>query len=676
MDLGRDIQFLKGVGPKKASAFNKIGIETIRDLLFFYPRDFMRITNMDKQQNLQDKEKVYLTGYVVEPPFLKKVKQNLSYITTSISTDNGRYKIIIFNRPYLLNKLKTNISVAIQGNYSKKYNQITVSELSFKNSGHSKTGNNAGLVPIYKSTEDLSQKQIRDAITIAIDKYLFFVDDPLPDEFLLKYNLEPLKTALKYLHFPEDEEQFNRARYRLIFEELIVFQSALLYSKKKLEQNLGFQHLFPMDKISSFYRSLSFNLTEDQQRVIEEVLKDMASNKPMNRLIQGDVGSGKTIIATVALLACALSGGQGVFLAPTEILAEQHYNNLKAVLDYYRLNIVLLTSSSANKTEIYRQIGQNEADIVIGTHAILQQKVEFKNLSLIVTDEQHRFGVKQRASLRKKGAYPDVLVMSATPIPRTLSQVLYGDLEISIIKQMPSGRKPILTYSVSPKSRQKVYDFIKKELAKGRQCYIICPLIEESEKVMGESAITYHEKIQGSFSGCKVGLLHGQMRPREKDEVMHRFKQGEFSILVSTTVVEVGVDVPNSSVIVIENAEKFGLAQLHQLRGRVGRSSYQSYCILVSHTSSEITNKRMHVMTSTTDGFKISEEDLKLRGPGEFFGIRQHGLPEFKYFNLLSNVSEVPKAKEAAFFLLSKQGDINYNQIFDKISTFYDNYLD
>lgn len=678
MELVRDIQFLKGVGPKKASLFKKMGVETIKDLLFFYPRDYFKVTDLNEKLRPQDKEKVSLTGVIVETPSLKKIKTNLSLITTYISTDFSRYKIVIFNRPYLMNKLKINTVVSMKGTYTKKYDQITVSDLTFKNSRENNLAvmETSGVLPVYKSTDELTQKQIREAIKTALDKFLVFLEESLPEEFLLKYNLLPIKKAMENLHFPEDEKTFKRAKYRFIFEELVVFQSALMYAKRKLEQNIGFQHQIFPEHIDEIKKRLSFSLTEDQQRVIEEVILEMSREKPMNRLIQGDVGSGKTIIATVALFTAALSGGQGVFLAPTEILAEQHFANLNGLLQGFNINIILLTGSIKNKDEIHRQIAEGQGQIIIGTHAILQEKVEFNNLSLIVTDEQHRFGVKQRAILREKGCYPDVLVMSATPIPRTLSQVLYGDLDISTIMQMPEGRKSVLTYSVSPKIRQKVYNFISKELESGRQCYIICPLINESEKVTGESAINYQQKIQGVFKGQHVGLLHGQLKSKEKEEIMLKFKKGEYSILVSTTVVEVGVDVPNATVIVIENAEKFGLAQLHQLRGRVGRSWHQSYCILICHTNSEITKKRMAVMTSTTDGFKISEEDLKLRGPGEFFGVRQHGLPEFKYFNLMTDMGYIPKAKEAAEFLLSKERELKYKNIFNKITSFYNNYLD
>ncbi|QNO16363.1 ATP-dependent DNA helicase RecG [Alkalicella caledoniensis] len=675
--LKRDIQFLKGVGPQRAKLFKKLGVETVEDLLFFIPRDLQRITNANSLTNLQDKEKVSLEGQIVETPFLKKVRNNLSFINTTISTGNGRVKIVIFNRPYLLNKLKVNSFVAIEGVYNNQYKQITVSDLKFPSSKsvaiNEKTPESK-YVPVYNSTEELSQKIIRQTIFAALTT-IKNIDDSLPEEFRLRFGLHSLSESIRGIHLPVSEQHWHKCKNRFIFEELTVFQTAMLYSKQLAHNEIGIQQYIDNRTVEGFINNLKFSLTDDQKKVIGDILRDMGSQRSMNRLVQGDVGSGKTIVATVALLVAALSGGQGVLLAPTEILAEQHYKNLYPIFKEHKIEVVILTSSTKDKEKIYMKIQGGESQVVIGTHAVLQQNVEYKNLSLIVTDEQHRFGVKQRAALRAKGKHPDVLVMSATPIPRTLSQVLYGDLDVSMIKQMPMGRKPILTYSVSPQSREKVYEFIIKELKQGKQGYIICPLIEESEKVTGESAITYHSNVSKIFDKYKVGLLHGQMKQEEKDQAMLKFKEGYFNMLVSTTVVEVGVDVPNATVIVIENAEKFGLAQLHQLRGRVGRSSLQSYCILICHSNSETAKKRMGIMTSTTDGFRISEEDLKLRGPGEFFGIRQHGLPEFKYFNLLNDLSQVSKGKEAAEFLISKLQDERYAHIFSKISDFYHNYL-
>lgn len=680
MDLKRDIQFLKGVGPQRAKLFKRIDIETVEDLLFFLPRDLVTITNANTQTILQDKEKVSIVGQIVETPFLKTVRKNLSFINTSVATGKGRFKIVIFNRPYLLNKIKNNSYVAVEGVYNKQYNQITVSQLKSVSKDHMENETNdksatSKYMPVYKSTEELTQSAIRQTIVTATKGFLNGLRDSLPEEFRRKFDLLSINDSIRMIHHPESEDEWFKAKRRFVFEELTVFQTAMLYSKKLLKQKTGISHEIDNKAINAFIDSLSFPLTEDQHKVIKEILSDMGSNFAMNRLVQGDVGSGKTIVATVALLNTVLNHGQGVLLAPTEILAEQHYNTLYPMFKKLNIHVVLLTSSVRDKATIYEKIQTGAGSIIIGTHAVLQDKVQYNNLNLIVTDEQHRFGVKQRAVLRQKGKHPDVLVMSATPIPRTLSQVLYGDLDVSTIKQMPLGRKPILTYSVSPKSRDKVYEFIRKELEKGRQSYIICPLIEDSDKVVGESAINYHQEITKIFSQYNVGLLHGQMKPDEKEQTMLSFKKGHYNILISTTVVEVGVDVPNATVMVIENAEKFGLSQLHQLRGRVGRSSIQSYCVLICHSSGEVAKKRMGIMTSTTDGFKISEEDLKLRGPGEFFGVRQHGVPEFKYFDILTDLNQVPMAKTAAQFILSKVEDPNYHHIFEKVNNFYHNYL-
>ena len=592
MGLERDIQFIKGVGPKKAKLFKKIGVDTVRDLLFFFPRDLHKVTNANEKSALKDKEKVTLTGFIVDNPYMKKIRANLSMITTTISSENSRFKIVLFNRPYLLKQLVPNKQVTINGIYNKQYKQITVSEIQFSTKPvfeMNTPGEN--LIPVYKATEELTQKVIKDSIAIALEKFLHLVPEPFPIEFRDKFNIPSIIDSINTIHNPTSEEKWVMAKDRFIFEELVIFQSAMLSYKREMKLKLGFSHRFDMEKIKEFVRRLEFKLTNDQENVIKDVLADMGSVKTMNRLVQGDVGSGKTIVATIGLYACVLSGGQGVLLSPTEILAEQHYKSFTKVFAGLGINVLLLTSSSKEKEKVYDQIKTGSGNIIIGTHAILQEKVEFSNLSLIVTDEQHRFGVKQRALLRTKGEAPDVLVMSATPIPRTLSQVLYGDLDVSVIKEMPKGRKPILTYSVTPNSREKVYDFVSKELFKGHQCYIICPLVEESEKVSGESAVNYHKQIQEIFPNQKVGLLHGQQKQWEKEEVMLKFKQGDYSILVSTTVVEVGVDVPNATVMVIENAEKFGLAQLHQLRGRVGRSSLQSYCVLICHSNNAIANE-------------------------------------------------------------------------------------
>jgi len=521
------------------------------------------------------------------------------------------------------------------------------------------TNNTGKIIPIYPLTFSLTQNTLRKTIENGLEKVKEEggLKETLPEYILKQYNLEEINNANNNIHFPKEFEDFKRARRRLVFEELLSTQLALLQLKNNnLTDKKGIT--FCKDaKMSDVINMLPFPLTKAQARVLEEIDKDMESDKPMNRLLQGDVGSGKTVLAIISAYKCVKSGYQAAIMVPTGILAEQHLESFNEILTSFGIRSELLVSGipKKKKDDILTRLREGEIDVVIGTHALLQENVVFKNLGLVVTDEQHRFGVRQRSTMAEKGNNPDVLVMTATPIPRTLALILYGDLDISIIDELPPNRKPIDTFAVKKNMEDRVNLFIKQNIDEGRQVYIVCPLVEENEEINAKSVLEIAEKYKNEvFKEYSVEYLHGKMKPKEKDAIMERFKDGEIDILISTTVIEVGVNVPNSSVMVIENAERFGLAQLHQLRGRVGRGGYKSYCILKYNGNSDLIVQRMKVMVSTNDGFVISEKDLELRGTGEFFGTKQHGLPEFKIVNLFEDLPELKNAQAVAMKIIEQ----------------------
>ena len=571
-----------------------------------------------------------------------------------VKDQTGTCYITWFNQGYLRDKFQPGRMYRFFGKISNRNGRLEMNSPVYDEIDQSK--NTGKIIPIYPLTYELKQNTLRKIIENGLAEVKGKLTETLPEYILKENNLWDINNTIERIHFPIEFSDFNKARERLVFEELLTTQLALLKLKNNYEHETdGIQ--FSKDVyMSDVINILPFKLTKAQLRVLEEIDRDMESNKPMNRLLQGDVGSGKTVVAMIAAYKAVKSGYQATIMAPTAILASQHLERFQGILEELGIKTELLISSvtEKKKTEILEKLQNGEIDILIGTHAILEENVVFKNLGLVVTDEQHRFGVKQRGTIASKGKNPDVIAMSATPIPRTLALILYGDLDISIIDELPPNRKKIETYAVRKNMEERVNNFIRKQITEGRQAYIVCPLVEENEDMEGlQSVIELAEKYQKeTFSEYKVAYLHGKMKPKEKDEIMERFKNGEIQILIATTVIEVGVNVPNSSIMVVENAERFGLAQLHQLRGRVGRGEYQSYCILNYEGNSETIKQRMKVMCDTNDGFIISEKDLELRGSGDFFGTEQHGLPEFKIANLFEDIAVLKKVQRLALKIM------------------------
>ncbi len=671
--LKSDVMYLKGVGPKIAYILNKLGIYTVSDLLYYFPRKHVDYSTRTRIRDLEPGETTTIFGTIKSVEAFT-TKKNLGVVKIRINDGTGSINLNFFSsktNKYTLERMKAQFpkgsGIMVSGTVKlNSYDgMLTLDKPAYSimedDILNPANVNLARIVPIYPLSENLNIKTLRKAIFNTVQLFKNDIETVLPPEIITKYNLLEKRDAIENIHFPKDKETLDRARYSLVFEEFFLIQLKLALIRE--ENN---KHLLsvPLEVkrdglVMQFIKSLPFELTSAQKRAVNEILNDLNSTKPMQRLLQGDVGSGKTVVAAIMLLAGIENGYQAAIMAPTEILAQQHYNNLVKWLTPLGLKAELLIGSIGKKQRKEAEINlrNGQANIAVGTHALIQEGVEFANLGAVVIDEQHRFGVKQRLALRKKSQNPQVLTMTATPIPRTLAITLNGDLDLTIIDELPKGRKPIITTMTN--SRRQIASLIRKEVEAGRQAYIVYPLIDESETLSAKAATIEKEKWQNEvFPEFKVGLLHGKLKNDEKDAVMEKFKNKEFDILVSTTVVEVGVDVPNATVIVIENAERFGLSQLHQLRGRVGRSDLQSYCILSSSAKSPETRARLDIMTQTNDGFVIAEKDLQIRGPGEFLGTRQSGLPDMIIADIVNDAQILELARsEAVNFVKNRNID-------------------
>ncbi|MBI4335790.1 MAG: ATP-dependent DNA helicase RecG [Candidatus Omnitrophica bacterium] len=652
--LNTAVQYIKGVGPKRAEFLNKMGLHTILDMLYNLPRryeDRSRFTPISKAVIGQPHT---IKGQVMAFGF-KNTKRGVSIFQVAIGDNTGIIYAMWFNQPFVKKYFKVGQKIILYGKVD-RYDVLVINQPEYEILEQDETEDESAhigrIVPIYSLTKDVTQRFIRALTKMVVERYFRFLQDALPTKIRAKSRLVDIRFAINNIHFPASDENLKRAYRRIVFEEFFILQCAIALKKKGVKVEEGLAHKTEGELIEAFKKNIPFELTKGQQEAMRRIELDMKSPKPMNRLLEGDVGSGKTIVAAYALTLTVQSGFQGVIMVPTEILAEQHYLNLSRALVPLGINVALLIHSvpEAAKEKIKREIKEGQVNIVVGTHALIQEDVEFKKLGLCVVDEQHKFGVMQRDVLRKKGLRPDVLVMTATPIPRTLALTVYGDLDISIIRELPKGRKPISTYWVEDEKRERIYNFIREQVKEGRQAYIVCPRIYEGESSEILAAAQMYEKLKNEiFNDLRIGLIHGDLPGDEKDKVMRAFKKGKIDILVSTVVIEVGIDVPNATVMLIENAERFGLAQLHQLRGRIGRGEHESYCILLANPKTEYAKKRLEALTETVDGFAIAEEDLEIRGPGEFFGTQQSGLPEIRFGNIVADMEIMEQARKEAF---------------------------
>ncbi len=673
------IMYLKGIGEKKAIKYKKLHIETVEELMYHFPVRYEDRTIVKKFEEIANDEKVCSYGTIVN--FEKSSpKRNMTIIKIAVKQGSEAAFLTVFNNEYIRDKFSVGDKISFYGKAKKVFGRLEFNSPDIEHFGENNLTNI--IYPVYALTYGINNAEIQKAVKDAINKVSYIDFEYIPSKIAEKQHLCPIAYAFQNIHFPKNIEALKAARYRFVYEDFFLLQIYILMLKKFSTYQKTYK-INPSEEVGQFIKQLPFELTGAQQRVIGEIISDMNRDIPMQRLVQGDVGSGKTIVAFCSAYNTFLNGYQSTIMVPTEILAKQHYQAATTLFKNTGMRIRLLTGSTTKKEKerLYKEINEHQCDLVIGTHAIIQEGVSFDKLALAVTDEQHRFGVKQRNSLYSKyDIMPHILVMTATPIPRTLSMIIQGDLDISIIDELPKGRKPIQTMAITQKLRYKAYEKCIEEIEKGKQVYIVCPLVEESEDLDIKSAQALQIELQENhLKGYNVGLIHGKMRPKEKNEIMEAFENHQIQVLVSTTVIEVGINVPNATVMVIEDAQRFGLSQLHQLRGRVGRGVDESHCILIYQGNSDVLKQRMKIMTETNDGFIISEKDLVLRGPGEIFGLRQHGLPEFKVADLTKHMNILSLAQNDAREIIEELGqntEDNQNKILNKIKARFEKQIE
>ena len=666
------IQYLKGIGPKRAKSFSKLGINTIEDLLYYFPRRYEDRTNFISISKLQEGQTYTIKAQVLAKGERQSFRRKgFNIIEVAVGDSTGKIFCVWFNQPYLKEYFKVGLTLILYGRIERYAGRLQMNSPEFEivSSKSDESLSIGRIIPIYSLPEGITQRYFRQIIKNTLDGYLPEINDFLPFDIRSRNNLLNLAVSLINIHFPDNLERQNEAYRRLSFEEFFLFQLPLAFRKLKKKEKTGVSHKVGGELINAFIEGLPFRLTLAQEKVIEEIKSDMAKPPAMQRLLQGDVGSGKTVVATIATLIAIQGGHQVAFMVPTEILARQHYSvvsrQVLGIRDDIKIGLLISSINKKEKGKIYKEIKEGKVDLVIGTHALIEESVKFKHLGLIVIDEQHKFGVGQRALLPAKGTNPDVLIMTATPIPRTLAITLYGDLDVSIINELPPGRLAVKTMQFSEKNKSQAYEIAKAQLRQGSQAYIVYPVIEESYAldILGAKKM-YNQLKSGEFKEFKLGLIHGRLKQSEQDEIMLKFKRKELEVLVSTTVLEVGIDIANATCMIVESAERFGLSQLHQLRGRVGRGRQESFCILISDTGTPQAKVRLAAMLKYNDGFRIAEEDLKIRGPGEFFGRRQSGLSELKIANPLTQMQLLKKAREEAIKLINIDPSLGLRQNF------------